>query len=301
MDFINGMQQALSYIENHLDDDIDYAQIAAHAHSSEYHFQRAFSLLTGFTLGEYIRMPRLTRAASDLQRGMKVIDVAVKYGYDSPDSFARAFSKFHGLPPSEARLPSARLNACSPLHIKLILEGGNMIDYRIEHKPALTLLGIHRAFKGAPYGMHRAQQEEALFVSTRAHQWLLRGLSDENYQQDIVAVTDVTDEGYTFWYCNAPHDYALEHLYDPSVTGIDFMEKFGFETLNVPAGNYAIFRTPQSHHPIADYETLREQIAAQWLPGAGYTLRNAPEIAIYHWYTGDETPKRFIEIWLPVE
>lgn len=301
MDFVSGLQQALAYIEDHLDDDIDYAYAAQLAHSSEYHLQRAFSLLTGMTLGEYIRMRRLTLAAGDLQRGMKVIDTAVKYGYDSPDSFARAFSRFHGLPPSEARLPSARLNACAPLHIKLILEGGNMIDYRIEHKEPRKLLGIHRAFTGAPHGEKREAQEEALFVSTRAHQWMLRGLSDEQYMTDIVAVTDVTDEGYTFWYCCEPHAYALENLFDASVTGIDFMDRFGFEQLDVPAGRYAIFCTPKGKHPIADYRTLREQIAAQWLSGAGYTLRNAPELAIYHWYVGEEEHKRFIEVWIPVE
>ena len=257
-------------------------------------------MLTGITLVDYVRMRRLTLAASDIKRGMKVIDAAFKYGYNSPESFARAFSRFHGLPPSEVRSTSVRLNSCSPLHIKLSLEGGKMLDYRMETKPGRTLLGFRRQFQGAPFGQERDSQEERLFVSTRAHQWMLRGLSNTNYNSDVVAITDVTMEGYTFWYCCEPDDYSLKHLYDSSITGIDFMDQFGFETLSVPAGDYAVFRTIRSRHPVADYCSLRKQISSEWLPGSGFTLRNAPEIAIYHWFGGAERDSRFIEIWIPV-
>lgn len=294
------MQKALSYIEDHLDDQIDEQALACAAQTTVYHFLRVFSMLTGMTLSEYIRLRRLTRAVSDLKSGAKVIDVALKYGYSSPDSFARAFTKFHGLPPGEVYFSSARFNSCLPLHIKLILEGGEIMDYHLESKPAMTLLGFPRHFEGIPYGEERERQEEALFVSTRAHQWILRGLSDNDYNSDIVAITNVTDSGYTFWYCSRPDDYSLNHLYDSQVTGIDFMERFGFETLEVPAGKYAVFHTPRSRHPVADYEQLRHKISAQWLPSSGYTLRNAPELAIYHWFASPQKEMRYIEIWIPV-
>lgn len=299
MDWVNGLQLALDYIEANLDGEIDLAKVASLAGAGDYHFQRAFSLLTGRTLTEYIRLRRLTLAAADLRQGMKVIDAAVKYGYNSPDSFARAFARFHGLPPSEARALGVRLNTCSPLRIKLSLEGGNMIDYRIEHKRPLRLLGFRRRFTGAPFGENRERQEEALFVSTRASQWMLRGMSDDSYM-DIVAITDVEADGYTFWYCSEPDRWSYEHLFDQSVTGIDFMDKFGFETLNVPEGEYAVFSTSRCHHPVEDYIRLRERIAGEWLPGAGYTLRNAPELAVYHWYPLPDKEKRYIEIWLPI-
>jgi len=300
LDWIYGFQLALSYIESRLDGEIDCARAAELAQSDEYHFQRAFSMLTGITLTDYIRMRRLTLAATELKRGAKVIDVALMYGYSSPESFARAFSRFHGVPPSEARKPSIRLNSCSPLHVKLTLEGGSMLDYRIEHKPGMKLLGFHRRFEGAPFGRNRDHQEGALFTSTRAHQWMLRGLSDDSDSSDVVAITDVTDSGYACWYCCKPDAYSLEHLYDASITGIDFMERFGFEMLSVPAGDYAVFSTARSRYPVADYCRLREQISTEWLPGSGYTLRNAPELAIYHWYTGAQRESRFIEIWIPV-
>lgn len=104
MDWISGMQKAIDYIEEHLEEHIDYEMIAAQSFSSGFHFQRVFSILCGFTLGEYIRNRRLSRAGAELMgRNVKVIDLALKYGYESPDSFARAFQKFHGVTPSQAK------------------------------------------------------------------------------------------------------------------------------------------------------------------------------------------------------
>ena len=302
MTWISGIQRVLDYIEENLDGEIDIESLAKLAESGTYHLQRSFSLLTGMTLTEYIRQRRLTLAASDLLRGMRVIDTAIKYGYDSQDGFARAFVRFHGVLPREVRDHAARLNACSPLHVSLTLKGGIMMEYRIERKPSLRLLGIRRHFNGAPFGISRGNQEEELFRSTRAAQWLLRGMAFDSSDTDIVAVTDVTEYGYSFWYCAKPDEWSLDHLYDQSVTGINFMERFGLKTLDVAEGSYAVFQTSHMKHPVEDYVKLRENIAADWLPGSGYTLRNAPELAIYHWdSTPDDDKKHYIEVWIPVE
>ena len=104
MDWIIGIQHAIDYIEDNLTETIDYEEVAKKCYSSSYHFQRVFSILCGFTLGEYIRNRRLTLAGRELATtNAKVIDVAMKYGYESPDSFAKAFQKFHGILPSQAR------------------------------------------------------------------------------------------------------------------------------------------------------------------------------------------------------
>ena len=104
MNFIFGLQNAIDYIENHLTEEIDYNEIAKQSFSSSYHFQRVFSILCGFTIGEYIRNRRLSIAGSELATtDAKVIDVALKYGYESPDSFAKAFQRFHGILPSQAQ------------------------------------------------------------------------------------------------------------------------------------------------------------------------------------------------------
>ena len=98
MDWITGMQKAIDYIEANLTEEIDYEKVAAESFSSSYHFQRVFSILCGYTLGEYIRLRRLSLAGAELANGKeKVVDIALKYGYDNPDSFAKAFQKFHGI------------------------------------------------------------------------------------------------------------------------------------------------------------------------------------------------------------
>ena len=131
MDWITGIQNAIDYIENHLTETIDYDIVAVQSFSSTYHFQRIFSILCGFTVGEYIRNRRLSLAGSELATtDIKVIDVAVKYGYESPDSFAKAFQKFHGITPSSARMNGSKLKSFSRLVLKISLEGGKLINYR---------------------------------------------------------------------------------------------------------------------------------------------------------------------------
>jgi AraC family transcriptional regulator len=85
MDWLDKMNKAMDYIESNLTGDISYDKIAQLACCSTYHFQRMFPFITGVTLSEYIRRRRLTLAAFELQTtNIKVIDVAIKYVYDSP-------------------------------------------------------------------------------------------------------------------------------------------------------------------------------------------------------------------------
>ena len=142
-----GIQSAIEYIEEHLTEELNAEEIAAKAYVSAFHFQRIFSALCGFTLGEYIRNRRLTLAAQELAAtDAKVIDVAVKYGYDSPDSFTRAFTRFHGITPSVAKEKGVGLRAFAPVRIKLTLEGGTMLEYKIVEKAAFTVMGKARKF-----------------------------------------------------------------------------------------------------------------------------------------------------------
>lgn len=149
MDWIIGLQKAIDYIEDNLTETIDYEMVAAQSFSSSYHFQRVFSILCGFTIGEYIRNRRLSLAGTELATSdAKVIDVALKYGYESPDSFAKAFQKFHGILPSQARNDGSNLKSFSRLVLKFSLEGGTIMNYRIETKPKMILLGYKRRFEG---------------------------------------------------------------------------------------------------------------------------------------------------------
>lgn len=138
MDWIAGIQNAIDYIEDHITQELNYDEIAKQSASSTFHFQRVFHILCGYTLGEYIRCRRLSLAGAELSGGdAKIIDVAFKYGYDTPESFTKAFRKFHGIAPSQARNQGAKLKSFSRLYIKISLEGGNVMNYRIEKKPAM--------------------------------------------------------------------------------------------------------------------------------------------------------------------
>lgn len=300
MDWIAGIQKALDYIEQNLAGELDYEEIAKAAFSSSYHFQRIFSLLCGCTLGEYIRRRRLALAGAELASGrIRVIDAAVKYGYDSPDSFSKAFLKFHGITPSAAREPGAQLRSFARLSIRLSLEGGGLMNYRIEEKTGMILTGYKRRFRGVPYGAERQKQEEAFFTSTRAKQWLLRGPSIDGV--DYCVVTNFGDDGYDFYIASLLTAKTREELYDPSVTGVDFMERMDFESLKISACTYAVFETERTQYPTIPYQDIRTQIVSQWLPSSGFQLADAPEIVRIHWKQIPSRQERFIEIWIPVE
>ena len=150
MDWIQGIQNAIDYIEEHINDDIDYDKVAKAAYSSSYHFQRIFGIICGMTLGEYIRRRRLTLAGIELLTDkMKITDIAFKYGYDTPESFSRAFTRFHGIKPSQVK-KECSLNSFSRLSIKIDLIGGNEMQCKIKEMPEQVLVGFKKHFYGVP-------------------------------------------------------------------------------------------------------------------------------------------------------
>lgn len=300
MDWIIGMQKAIDYIENHLTEKIDYDMVAAQSFSSSYHFQRVFSILCGFTIGEYIRNRRLSLAGSELATtDAKVIDVALKYGYESSDSFAKAFQKFHGILPSQARNNGSMLKSYSRLVLKFSLEGGNLMNYKIEKKPEMILTGYKAYFTGVPYGKDRERQEEELFTTTRGKQWFLRGAS-RNVDAHCV-ISNITEEGYDYYYCHLLDGWERDNLYNKEVTGVNFVEDLGLENIVIPEATYVVFETNNVKSPICDYFdllNLRIQILTEWMPEMGFQLKNAPELAVYHWQPKSE---RNVQIWMPIE
>lgn len=300
MDWIVGMQNAIDYIENHLTEKIDYDIVAAQSFSSSYHFQRVFSILCGFTIGEYIRNRRLSLAGTDLATSdSKVIDIALKYGYESPDSFAKAFKQFHGILPSQARNNGSMLKSYSRLVLKFSLEGGKPMNYRIENKPQMILTGYKAHFTGVPYGKDRERQEEELFTTTRGKQWFLRGAS-RNIDAHCV-ILNITEEGYDYYYCHLLDRWERDNLYNKDVTGVDFVENLGLENIVIPETTYVVFETNNVKSPICDYFdllNLRIQILTEWMPEMGFQLKNAPELAVYHWQPKSE---RNVQIWMPIE
>ena len=297
MDWITGMQKAIDYIEANLTEEIDYEKVAAQSFSSSYHFQRVFSILCGYTLGEYIRLRRLSLAGTELATGKeKVIDIALKYGYDSPDSFSKAFQKFHGITPSQARADGNMLKSFSRLSIKISLEGGSVMHYRIEEKDEIILTGYKRRFSGIPG--ERMEQEKEMYVKTRPLQYILQGLSGDVVKSfDII--TNIDDEGYDFYIASQLNEYCRNNLNKDGVLG----EKFAkyYENITIPPCTYAVFETEKCAFPTMIFLDLRRKIASEWLPNSGYQLKDAPELVVTYWFEGEKRNQRYRELWIPIE
>lgn len=297
MDWITGIQSAINYIEDHITEELDYEQIAKKSFSSSFHFQRVFSILCGYTLGEYIRSRRLTLAGIELANSHeKVIDVAFKYGYDNPESFAKAFQKYHGITPSQARGNGAVLKSFSRLSIKISLEGGSVMNYRIEEKPAMLLTGYKRRFTGSPND--KKDQDHYFACESRVLQYILQGMSRE-VNDTYQVLTNFTAEGYDFYFAYQLPKWALD----------DFDEDLGemaknYEHLSIPAGQYLICQTERCMYPINLQDDLRRRAVTEWLPTSGYELRDAPEIGFIHWpyEEGNEilNNSHYCEVWLPI-
>lgn len=297
MDWISGIQNAINYIEEHLTQELDYEAIARESFSSPFHFQRCFSILCGYTLGEYIRNRRLTLAGAELSNTReKIIDVAYKYGYENPESFAKAFQKFHGITPSQARGGGVTLRSFSRLSIKVTLEGGSMMNYRMEEKPAMLLTGYKRRFTGDPND--KGMQDHNFACENRVLQYILEGMSrqhDDTYQ----ILTNFGPDGYDFYFAYELPKWALE----------EFDEDLGemakqFEHIAIPAGLYLVCETERCMFPTELVDDLRRRAVSEWLPSSGYELRSAPELGVIHWpfEEGNEAVNNshYCEVWLPI-
>ena len=297
MNWISGIQSAVDYIEESLTEQIDYEAIAAQSFSSSYHFQRVFSILCGFTVGEYIRCRRLTLAGIELATtDARVIDVALKYGYESPDSFTKAFQRFHGISPSAAKTNKNALKSFSRLVLKFSLEGGKVMNYRIENKPKMVFTGYKRRFSGTPES--RKAQECDFYVSTRTNQYILKGLShdcDTGYN----IMKNFDNDGYDFYIASLFDERSAENL--EKELGEDAKR---FEKITVPEGLYLICETQRSRYPTNEFEDVRKRAVTEWLGYSEYELADAPEISVYHWFfeKGNDrvNNSRYIELWLPI-
>lgn len=271
-----GITNAIAYIEDNLTEDIDISKIANKAYVSSFYFQKIFNALCGFTVGEYIRNRRLTLAAQELcSTNTKVIDVALKYGYDSPDSFTRAFTKFHGVSPSSARDQGSRLNSFAPLKIKLTLEGGTMLEYKIVEKAQFTVMGKSRKFN-----VETAYGEIPKF-------WQEHMESEENKIICGMYGICIDSNGKNF-------DYFIADNYIP---WNEIPE--GYKTKVIPAGTWAIFPC-RGALPKA-LQDVNTKIWSEWLPSCkAYKFAGNYNIEMYTPLC-ENMENYYSEIWIPVE
>lgn len=300
---LTGFEFAVEYIENNLTGKLDYEKISEYAYCSNYHFQRIFSAYSGCTLGEYIRARKMTLAAAELKSSsIKIIDLAIKYGYESGESFSRAFTKFHGITPSKARKSDAKLKSFSRLSNYESIEGGNTIDYTIKEREGFTLCGYKKRFFGAPYGDDRKSQEKEFFTKTKMKQWIVNGISSVCFgcfdgQLSYCVLDGFDDYGYDFYYAQ-PVTGNFEQAGEKK--DIDALLRLGIEKIYIPKATYAIFKTTCEDYPNDSYLALCKQILCEWAVSTNYQLADSPEFVIYHWFNSDKE-KRYIEIYIPLE
>ena len=286
MDWITGIQNAINYIEEHLTEEINYDKVAEEAACSSFYFQRIFGVLCDISLGEYIRNRRLTLAGNELNASdIKVIDIALKYGYESPESFTRAFSKFHGITPSEAKKNGSKLKSFSRLSVKITLSGGSMMDYKIVEKEAFEII----------------EKVEAHSIENDVNAKSIPDFWTKSHNDGTVKtlLENTTDRTFSFGVCYGNNsdctktfDYSIGAVYNQKTA----VPK-GFRKNIIPARTWAIFEC-KGAMPKA-MQDMWHKITSEFFPTSGYQPTYEMDIEAYTEGEMGGSDYRS-EIWIPV-
>lgn len=279
MEWITRLNNAINYIEEHLCDTVDYDEIAKLACCSTYHFQRMFAYMADTTLSEYIRRRRMSKAAVDLQSDSeKIIDIALRYGYDSPTAFNRAFKSIHGVAPSQIKKDGVLIKTFPPISFNITIKGAEQMEYRIENKEAFRIIGVceplHREieknFEVVPQMWQNA-------VTDGTIQRLADMINGE--PMGMLGICICNEENWRYFIAVA------------SSHGIDST----LQEYIVPAATWAMFSGSGSAQSIQE---LEKRIMTEWLPTSGYEYGNAPDVEVY--LNLDPKNTKY-EVWIPVE
>lgn len=283
MEWMAIIGNSIQYMEDHITEDITVESVAKSVGVSSFYFQKGFAMLCGFSVSEYIRNRRLALAGNDLLvTDEKIIDIAMKYGYDSPDSFTKAFVRFHGVTPTAVRKDDVLLKSFAPLKIKISLEGGYLMDYKIVKKEAFTVIANAKTFpyEGAKEIVPQFWQEH--FQSGKGA--VVCGCYGINIDLEM------GQENF---------EYLIADPYDPQK---EIPE--GFVTKTIPAFDWAVFPC-RGAMPDA-LQDVNTKIYTEWLPAlkeyefaAGYCVEYYDDPTKYEKGTQDEN--YYCEIWIPVK
>lgn len=279
MEWIGHMNAALQYLEDNLTSTIDEEELGHLACCSAYHFRRMFGYMAGMSLSEYLRLRKMSLAAEDLQKGgAKIIDIAAKYGYESPTAFNRAFQSVHGFPPSQAKEPGRTLKSFPPITFQLTVKGAVPMEYRIEEKAPFRILGRSVAMSG---DIEENFSRVPDFWAESAQNGLLPQLAAHMNSQPMgilgVSTCDDRAEDWRYYICVASTDRAED-----------------LETYVVPAFTWAVFPGSGTSQSMQE---LERRIVTEWLPGSGYEYADGPDVEVY---LNPDPANAAYEVWIPV-
>ncbi len=286
MNMLVQFNEAMAYIENNLLKMIEPHQLSQIAGCSDYHFRRMFSFISGMPLGEYIRRRRLSLAGVLLQsEQIKIVDLALQLGYESPEAFSKAFYAMHGITPSQAKKTHAVLKTFSPLTFQLTIKGGTEMDYRIIEKESFYIVGFKKRitmqFKGVNTQMDEVLQKLTPEIITE-----LKSLCNIEPKGMLSVSTDFEDRTEEGSELDQYIGVATAQTYDGC-----------YDVLPVAASTWAVFK---SVGPFPN--TLQEtwaSIYAEWFPSSGFESTEGPEL-LWHESPDTSRPDYKSEIWIPV-
>lgn len=293
MEWLTCIRKAIDYMEEHLLEEISAQDIAAQVYLSPFFLQKGFSLMTGYGIGEYLRSRRLYLAALDLQNSQdKVIDIALRYGYETPESFAKAFSRFHGAAPSLVRALKAPVRVFLPLTIDLKIQGGNQMDYRIAPMFPFKLIGFQKEFS-----MENSYEEIPKYWDEICEKYannVYAGNPPANpYEQAII---DHCIGEYAVCIDDLGGD-RFRYLIAGKYTGGEVPA--GMVLYEFPRGTWAIFDSIGPNP--ASLQALNTRIFNEWLPNnPDYELSGNANIEWYDCFSDMTDPDYHSAIWIPV-
>ncbi len=288
MDWIQGIQRAIDYVEANITEEIDFEKVAEQAYSSSFHFQRVFGILCGYSIGDYIRMRRLSLAGEELSKGSaKIIDIALKYGYDTPESFSRAFTRFHGIAPSEAKRGGS-VRIFTPLSVKLTLTGGSKMDYRIEKRDAFQVV-CKRKKVSKPQSANATSDITAMWREYGADGTMQRLVS---YMPENPVMKGLLGICFSSQLNAKQFPYGVGVEYDGRKVDDDL------EIVTIPASTFAVF-TSRGKMPDAFIETYNRIVTEFFPQSSQYEYAENVEFEVYS-SPDVSDPDYKCEIWIAV-
>lgn len=277
MEWIERLNQVIEYIETHLTEKIDYQQLANIADCPLYHFQKTFLYMTNMTVSEYIRKRRMSLAAVDLKHSdSKVIDIALKYGYESPTAFNRAFQSIHGVAPSLVRKETCPLKSYPAIKFTFSVSGNAVLDYKIIKKESFCIIG-------KSYPLSRNLENNFRHIPIKWNECLINGTLAHLYElcdQEPAALLGVSIHYLDDWrYMIAVKSLETDHNFD------EYM---------IPATTWAVF---SGHGTNKSLQELERRVIMEWLPTSGYQYANIPDIEVY---IKADPNDAIYEYWLPI-